>query len=114
MGGQDTEYNLVNKVLELRRIPLNQFSVENLRLMIGQKEGLTYLIPLALYILKDDLFAEGDFYPGDLLQNVLKVPGSFWKEHKELWEDVHILIKYRVDEIAENNISVKAFYDNGA
>jgi len=104
--------NLVNNVLRLRKIPLEQFSVEDLRLMIGQKEGLTYLIPRTLDILKDDLFAEGDFYPGDLLQNVLNAPISFWKENKELWEDVHTLIIDRVDEIAENNISVKVFYDN--
>ena len=112
IGEPDTESNLVNKVLMLRKIPLNQFSVENLRLMIGQKEGLIYLVPLALDILKDDLLAEGDFYPGDLLQNVLKVPAMFWKENKELWENVHALIKDRVDEIAEHSISVEAFYDN--
>ena len=112
-GDPSSDYtNLVNNVLKLRKIPLNQFSVENLRLMIGQNVGLRYLVPLSLDILKDDLFAEGDFYPGDLLQNVLKVPTTFWKEHKELWEAVHDLIKDQVDKIAEHNISVKAFYDS--
>ena len=111
MGEPDTGYNLVNKVLRLRKIPLNQFSVEDLRLMIGQNEGLEYLIPLSFDILKDDLFVEGDFYPGDLLQSVLKVSVSFWKEHKELWSNVHALIKDRVEEISEHNISAQAFHD---
>ena len=111
MGEPDTGYNLVNKVLRLRKIPLNQFSVEDLRLMIGQNKGLEYLIPLSLDILKDDLFVEGDFYPGDLLQSVLKVSVSFWKEHKELWSNVHVLIKDRVEEISEHNISAQAFHD---
>lgn len=110
-GESDTEYDLINKVLELRKIPLNQFSVEDLRMMIGQGEGLAYLIPLSLDILKDDLFTEGDFYPGDLLQNVLKVPASFWKEHRDLWENVHFLIKNRMEEISEHDIAVQAFYD---
>jgi len=113
-GNPSADYtNLVNNVLKLRKIPLDQFSVENLRLMIGQNVGLRYLIPLSLDILKNDLFAEGDFYPGDLLQNVLKIPTAFWKKNKELWKDIHALIKDKVDEIAENNISVKVFYDSG-
>jgi len=111
-GNPSADYtSLVNNVLKLRKIPLNQFSVENLRLMIGQNEGLRYLIVLSLDILKDDLFADGDFYPGDLLQNVLKAPTTFWIEHKELWEAVDSLIKDRVEEISEHGISSQIFYD---
>lgn len=40
--------NIVKRCHELRRIPLNEFTTENLRIMIGQNIGLTYLIPLAL------------------------------------------------------------------
>lgn len=112
MGEPSTEYpSLVNKVLKLRKIPLNQFSVEDLRLMIGQNEGLPYLIQLSLDVLKEDLFAEGDFYPSDLLQNILKVPALFWTEDKELWQDIHGLIKDRMEEILEHDISVQMFYD---
>jgi len=111
-GIPSPEYtNLVNRVLKLRKVPLTQFSVEDLRLMIGQNEGLSYLITLSLDILKDDLFAEGGFFPGDLLQNVLKVPASFWKEHEELWGTVNALIKDRIEDVSKHNISVKAFYD---
>jgi len=112
MGEPSTEYpSLVNKVLKLRKIPLNQFSVEDLRLMIGQNKGLPYLIQLSLDVLKEDLFAEGDFYPSDLLQNILKVPALFWTEDKELWQDIHGLIKDRMEEILEHDISVQMFYD---
>jgi len=108
-----TNFPLINKVLRLRKVPLNELSVEDIRLMIGQNEGLIYLIPLAIQVLNDNLFAEGDFYAGDLLQNVLSRPPLFWKEHRELWENIHDLIKDRIDEIAGHNISVKLFYDNG-
>ena len=40
--------NMVKRCLELCRLPLDNFTVEDLRLMIGQQFGLPYLIPLAL------------------------------------------------------------------
>ncbi|MDR3693980.1 contact-dependent growth inhibition system immunity protein [Mucilaginibacter sp.] len=57
------EFNsfLVNRMQELRKIPLNKFTTEDLRIMIGQEIGLYYLIPLALEKLTDNLWAEGDF-----------------------------------------------------
>jgi len=51
---------LAKRCLELAKKPLNEFSVEDLRLMIGQGVSLDYLIPLAIDYLKEDLLAEGD------------------------------------------------------
>ena len=47
--------------------------------MIGQGISLAVLIPLALERLKRDPLAEGDYFPGDLLKNVLQVDASFWR-----------------------------------
>ena len=69
-------------VTHLRTTPLKDFSVEDLRIMIGQKISLPILIPLALETLKDDPFAEGDYFPGDLLMNVLKLSDVFWCDHQ--------------------------------
>jgi hypothetical protein len=60
--------NMVKRCLELCKVPLNQFTVEDLRLMIGQDFSLRYLIPLATEHLKENIFIEGDLYPGDLLK----------------------------------------------
>ena len=62
----------------LRRKPLNQFTVEDLRIMIGQQISLLILVPLALERLEDDPPAEGDYYRGDLLAMVLKIEEKFW------------------------------------
>lgn len=70
--------HLVKRCHELRKVPLGEFSTEDLRIMIGQGIGLTYLIPLALEVLTKDLFAEGDFFEGDLLKNVLRIDTVFW------------------------------------
>ena len=82
-----------------------------MRLMTRQNEGLPYLIILSIEILRNDLFAEGDFYPGDLLKNILSVDSSFWKENKSLWSDINDLIKDKLDLISENGISPDRFYD---
>jgi len=101
--------NMVKRCLELCKVPLNQFTVEDLRLMIGQDFSLRYLIPLATEHLKEDIFVEGDMYPGDLLKNVLSVDTNFWRNNKHLWTEINELIKSRRDELASVRISTTLF-----
>ncbi len=51
--------------------------------MIGQGIGLRWLIPLALDVLDVDPHAGGDFFPGDLLSNVLRAPKTSWEYDSE-------------------------------
>jgi hypothetical protein len=80
---------LVRRCHELRTKPIDDFSVEDLRLMIGQQIGLPHLMPLALEHLKDDPLTEGDFFPGDLLTVVLRVEPSFGHANSLLAGQVH-------------------------
>jgi CDI immunity proteins len=75
---------LVKEIHRLYAVPLERFSTENLRIMIGQQRGLPYLVPMALDILEADPWAAGDFYAGDLLHSVVRVASEFWKSHPEL------------------------------
>jgi hypothetical protein len=70
--------HLVKACHDLRRKPLIQFAIEDLRLMIGQGIGLAYLVPMTLDHLEKEPLAEGDFYPGDLLTAVLEIDETFW------------------------------------
>jgi len=90
---------LIKRCFELYKTPLNEFKIEDLRIMIGQQIGLDYLIPLAIDMLKKDLFTEGDYFEGDLLKNVLLVNTVFWDKNKEHWQILNDLIKNRRDEI---------------
>ena len=47
-GEPNFDSHLVAECHRLRRIPLRDFSVEDLRIMIGQDIGLEHLAPLAL------------------------------------------------------------------
>jgi hypothetical protein len=71
-----------------------EFGVEELRLLIGRQQSLRRYVPLAIEILEQNPLAEGDYYPGDLLQAVLSVDPNYWRAHRDQWE--------RADEIAES------------
>ncbi|QGN50719.1 hypothetical protein GKC29_11465 [Micromonospora sp. WMMC415] len=46
--------------------------------MLGQEIGVPALLPRAVQVLLRDPLAEGDYYAGDLLSNVLRLPDSAW------------------------------------
>src|SRR6266436_2786608 len=77
-GEPTYDSHLVTECHRLRRIPLREFTGENLRIMIGQQIGLPHLIPLALELLRKDSFTAGDLYGGDLLAAVLRADSHFW------------------------------------
>jgi hypothetical protein len=83
-GEPNFDSHLVQECHRLRRIPLKDFTTEDLRIMIGQNIGLDHLIPLAIEKLKQNPLAEGNFYPGDLLVNVLRADSNFWLKHSDL------------------------------
>jgi len=75
---------LATNIHRLRRLPLKQYGIEDLRLMIGQQIGLNYLVPRALDHLEAHVLAAGDFYPGDLLASVARLSDGFWATHQIL------------------------------
>ncbi|MDF7810910.1 contact-dependent growth inhibition system immunity protein [Hymenobacter sp. YC55] len=81
LDSNQQEYPLARRCSELREKPLKNYTVEDLRLMIGQGIGLSWLVPVAIEKLAENLFSEGDFYPGDLLINVLRIETNYWITH---------------------------------
>jgi hypothetical protein len=70
---------LVQRCLTLRRKPLSEFTAEDLRIMLGQQIAVPILLPMAVTVLADNPFAEGDYYAGDLLEAVIRLPGAAWQ-----------------------------------
>jgi len=68
---------LVRRSLELLKVQLNEFTTEDLRLMIGQGFSLPYLVPLAIEKLTEDLFAGGRLLPWRLISGFAKNQSSF-------------------------------------
>ena len=109
-GEPEYDSYLVATCHRLRRVPLNDYKVEDLRIMIGQQFGLEYILPLALNVLEDDPLAEGDFYPGDLLNSVLNINPTFWDQHPELRQrmaTIAVAAEANVQEIDEVDEDLK-------
>ena len=62
----------------LRKVPLDQFTPGDFRVMLGQHIGVEQVVPRALAILSLEPLVEGDYFPGDLLTNILRLPMEFW------------------------------------
>jgi hypothetical protein len=90
--------HLVSTIYRLRRKPLDQFTHEDLRIMIGQGVGLEFLMPLAIEVLQRDALASGDFYPGDLLAAVSRVEEGFWHRHTDWYEAVRAILRQVLDQ----------------
>ena len=77
---------LINRVEELCNLPISELQTEDYRMLINQGIALRYTVPAAIDILSHNLFAEGDYFEGDLLKSVLTIDESFWKENPTLKE----------------------------
>ena len=91
--------HLVTTCHELRKKPISSFTVEDLRIMIGQDIGLDYLIPLALETLEDNIFSEGNFYCGDLLNVVLSADKEFWKSNLTYRNDLIDILEKNIKDL---------------
>ena len=100
---------LIKTCNSLRKKQLQDFTTEDLRIMIGQEIGLYFLMPLAIETLTDNLFAEGDYYEGDLLKSVLDVDTKFWDDNKDYWQQLNESIKDRRQEIKEMKFDLSKF-----
>jgi len=98
-GAPDFPSHLLGECHRLRKLQLGLFTVENLRVMLGQDIGSRYLVPIALEHLEADPFVSGDFYPGDLLCNVLSLPSRFWAANPDLRSRVAALVARAVSDL---------------
>jgi len=89
--------HLVTECHRLRRKPIDDFTVEELRIMIGQNIGVRYLLPRAIDILRDTPLAAGDFFEGDLLLSITRC--------ELLQDDQAVAIRNEVRAICSNALS---------
>ncbi len=71
----------------------SEYTVEELRVTIDRRLGLHRLVPIAIEVLEENPLAEGDCYPGDLLEAVLGVDKQYWRSNKEQWEAVREIVE---------------------
>jgi hypothetical protein len=89
---------LVTRIHQLRATPVGALTGADLRLLIGQQVGSDVLVPQVLALLKREPLVETDFYPGDLLAAVLRLPPPYWQRHPALVEEMRAVLD-SVDEL---------------
>ncbi|MBI5817515.1 MAG: hypothetical protein HZA88_00860 [Verrucomicrobia bacterium] len=109
-GEPTYDSHLVTECHRLRRVPLCQFTVEDLRIMIGQDICLEFLMPLALEHLRDDPLAEGAYYSGDLLSAVLRAGKDVWQHHPD-WRSEVAAIAQRTAQFFPGNEMIAESYE---
>ena len=88
--------HLVTTCLRLRHVALGEYTVEDLRIMIGQNIGLECLVPLALDLLEVDPWVSGDLYAGDLLGKVLGCDRDFWATNRMLVPRINAVVEQAI------------------
>lgn len=88
---------LVTRCLEARRVPIGALSIDQLRMLIGQRIGLAYLVAIAIEAVERDPFVRGDLYPGDLLSAVSGLSREAWTAMPALRERLRVVLARAAD-----------------
>ena len=83
---------LIARVHALRTKPVGELTVDDIRLLVGQKFSLPILLPKAIEFLIADPLLEATYYPGDLLAMVLQVPQEHWQVNPDLLAKVKSIL----------------------
>ena len=80
----DFESNVVLKSHAMRRKPLAELSLEDIRMGVMQQVGVSYLVPLALEVVEKDPYAESLNFPAEIAEVLFNIPFEYWCAHKKL------------------------------
>ena len=100
---------LVTTCHRLRYKPLVEFTIGDLRILLGQGISAEHLVPLALVELERDPLAEGDHYPGDLLRAVLPLKREDFLLHPDQDERGRSIYRRAREALVENDYSTETF-----
>lgn len=92
---------VVRTVQAARKKPLSELSNEEIRVLVSQKVGLKYVLPIAVEILKRNPLTEASLYEGDLLECVLRLSSSDWSDNPEELREFRSIVQanqYECDE----------------
>ena len=82
-----------------RQKPINKLTDEEIRLLIGQKIGLKYLLPIAVKMVELCPDRMITFFPGDLMKCLLNLDNEDWKDNKDDMEQFRKIVTENIDRI---------------
>ncbi len=98
----EDDSNVVREYYTVTLKKIKDFTNEDVRFCLSQETGLKFVVPIAIEILRDDILAEGDMYPGDIVTNLLRIDAEFWGLHTNLAIEVNNLCASGLEQIADD------------
>lgn len=89
----DFDSYVVKTSCAARKKPLSELSQEEIRLLLGQRIGLKYIIPIGISILEKNPVIMVRYYEGDLLQQFLCLKREDWEENRQDLQRLKELVK---------------------
>lgn len=84
---------LVRRTHEIRQLPLNALTNDDIAMMLRQQFSLDYLVPLAIDKLQLDILSHGEAdSEGAIMEAILKIPASFWASNQDYWATIKQLL----------------------
>ena len=97
---------LVGNENDVVKIPIGDLDVENLAYLINQKLGLKYVVPMAIEILGENPFAEGEYIGRNLLGSLLSLKKKYWSDKPEAYRHVAEIVREAESDNSEEAIEV--------
>lgn len=98
--------SIQKRIIRLYNKAIDEYTLGDLRFMIGQELGLDYLVDIAFNHLKENVFLDSEYYEGDLLSNILQLPPEFWETHPTEKNTLLGLLNTNSDTIQEQDLSL--------
>jgi hypothetical protein len=95
---------LVDTCHRLRKIPVDALSSGDIRMLLGQRIGVSHLVPIAIEMLETDPMVEATYYSGDLLTSVLRADASRYRGSPEIRNklvSIGLRARRAIQEVAE-------------
>ena len=92
--------SMVQRCHALRRKPLRRLEPDEIGLAVRQRIGIPYILDFAVSVVREEPLFEGDFYPGDVLSALLKLPEEDWVSRPALARDLERILQRAIAEFA--------------
>lgn len=79
----DESSGLMHDVHAARRVPIDELTPGQLRLLLRQNVGTELIVHRAIEFVSDDPLLDAGYYPGDLLAALVDLGDPFWIEHPD-------------------------------
>jgi hypothetical protein len=80
----DVHTSLIDTCHRLRKVPIDDLSAGDIRMLLGQRIGVRHLVSVAIQLLDADPMLDATFFPGDLLTAVLRADVNYYRGFPKL------------------------------